>query len=168
MILTDCQYWVTSFHFLTNDNKCAARFLIGYSHSSVKAADAEIASTCYPKWSNLTNCLNSRELFEPQLAHQLGWNTLLGWLNQLFSILKTCFHLTGIRGSNNSHGPYSISIIDKQMPQSEDCTVLTKSMNINSSRLFPQTLTWKRSITHTNSFSDTHYPLSFSQTITAN
>ena len=48
MILTDCQYWVTSFHFLTNDNKCADRFLIGCSHSSVKAADAEIASICYP------------------------------------------------------------------------------------------------------------------------
>ena len=48
MIITDCQNWVTSFHFLTNDNKCAARFLIGCSHSSVKAADAETASFCYP------------------------------------------------------------------------------------------------------------------------
>ena len=78
MILTDCQYWVTSFHFLTNDNKCADRFLIGCSHSSVKDADAETASICYPKWSNLTNCLNSREIFEPQLAQLTGMEYHVG------------------------------------------------------------------------------------------
>ena len=69
MILTDCQYWVTSFHFLTNDNKCADRFLIGCSYPSVKAADTEAASTCYPRWSHSSNYLNFREIFEPQLAH---------------------------------------------------------------------------------------------------
>ena len=68
-ILPDCQNMVTSFHFLTNDNKCAARFLIGYSHSSVKAADAETASISYPKWSLPQIISIPVGILELQLAH---------------------------------------------------------------------------------------------------